>query len=44
MISEGKVEYVRDEGELIDLAIATHRMFEDYKPIYEEYLRGVIDA
>jgi len=44
VISEARVEYVSDEGVLFDVAVETHRMFEDYKPIYEEYLRGVADA
>jgi predicted nucleotidyltransferase len=44
VIMEGKVEYTVDEATLFDLAVDTHRMFEDFKPIYDEYLKGVADA
>ncbi|MFH1054869.1 MAG: nucleotidyltransferase domain-containing protein [Candidatus Altiarchaeota archaeon] len=44
VFGEGKPLYVRDESALFDLAVDTHRSFEDYKPIYEEYLRGVADG
>ena len=44
VFAEGKVVYAKDRKVLFDVAVDTHRMFEDYKPIYEEYLKGVADA
>jgi hypothetical protein len=44
VIKEGKVLFCRDEGKLYELVIETIKQFEDFKPIYYEYLEGVIHA
>jgi predicted nucleotidyltransferase len=44
VIKEGKVLFCRDEGKLYELVIETIKEFEDFKPIYYEYLEGVIHA
>lgn len=40
-VLKGKVIFCRDEKMLYEVAIHTIKEFEDYKKIYDEYLRGV---
>lgn len=40
-VLKGKVIFCRDEKLLFEVAIQTIKEFEDYKKIYDEYLRGV---
>lgn len=40
-VLKGKVLFCRDEKILYEVAIQTIKEFEDYKKIYDEYLRGV---
>jgi len=44
VIKEGKVLFCRNEEYLYELAIRTIREFEDFKPIYYEYLERVVHA
>jgi hypothetical protein len=44
VLKEGKVVFCRDEDMLYDLAIKTMKEFEDFKPIYYEYLKGVLNG
>jgi len=41
VLKEGKVLYVRDEDALYELAFRTARAFENYKPVYRQYLNEV---
>ena len=41
VLKEGRVEYVRDEDLLYALALKTVQAFEDFKPLYHEYLEHV---
>ncbi len=40
-VLKGKVIFCREEKILYEVAIQTIREFEDYRKIYDEYLRGV---
>ncbi len=40
-VLKGKVIFCRDEKMLYEVAIQTIKEFEDYRKIYDEYLRGV---
>ncbi len=42
-VLKGTVIFCREEKVLYEVAIQTIREFEDYKKIYDEYLRGVVD-
>lgn len=41
VLREGKIELVKDEDALYDIAIKTSRLFDDFRPRYLEYL-GVV--
>ncbi|MGC1123338.1 MAG: nucleotidyltransferase domain-containing protein [Candidatus Methanofastidiosia archaeon] len=40
-VLKGKIIFCRDEKLLYEIAIQTIKEFEDYRKIYDEYLRGV---
>lgn len=42
VLEDGKVLLCKDEGLLYDIASATVREFEYFKPRYEDYLEGVL--
>ena len=44
VLREGKVLFCRDEDLLYSVAFQTAQAFEDYKPIYREYLKEVARA
>ena len=44
VLKEGKILFCRDEERLYSLAFQTARAFEDFKPIYREYLAQVAHA
>jgi len=44
VIKEGKVLFCRNEDRLYELVFKTIKEFKDFKPIYYEYLEGVIHA
>jgi hypothetical protein len=41
---EGKVLFCRDEDRLYKLVFKTIKEFEDFKPIYNEYLKTIVHA
>jgi hypothetical protein len=41
---EGKVLFCRDEERLYELVFKTIKEFEDFKPIYHEYLKSIVHA
>ncbi len=41
VFKDGNVVFVRDEDKLYDVALRTIREFEDFKPVYYEYLEHV---
>ncbi|RLI90080.1 MAG: nucleotidyltransferase domain-containing protein [Candidatus Altiarchaeales archaeon] len=42
VLREGKVIYCSNESLLYDIAFQVIKEFEDFKPFYREYLRGVL--
>lgn len=44
VMKEGKVLFCRDEDNLYKLIFRTIKEFEDFKPIYNEYLKGIVHA
>jgi len=43
-LKEGEILFCSDLDSLYDLAYRTAQAFEDFKPIYREYLEQVADA
>jgi uncharacterized protein len=41
IIGEGRILFVRDEGQLYELALRTVQAFEDFRQIYTSYLEEV---
>ena len=44
VIKEGEVLFCRDEDKLYELVFKTTKEFEDFKPIYYEYLERTVHA
>ncbi len=44
VLKEGKILFCRDMGLLYDAAFAAIKEFEDFRPVYESYLEGVMNA
>lgn len=44
VLKEGKVVFCKNMDLLYDMAFAAIRDFEDFRPIYESYLEGVLYA
>lgn len=44
VLRDGRVFLCKDEDALYDIALATVRAFEDFKPTYERYLEAVADG
>lgn len=42
VLKEGKIELVKDEDRLYDVAIKTSKLFDAFRPRYEGYLNGVL--
>jgi hypothetical protein len=41
VLKEGRIEYVKDEDALYEVAFRTAQAFEDFKHIYRDYLEQV---
>lgn len=41
MLKEGRIEFVRDEDALYEVAYRTAQAYEDFKNIYHDYLDQV---
>ncbi len=41
VLKEGRVEYVRDEDALYEVAYRSAQAYEDYKHLYQDYLEKV---
>ncbi len=44
VLQEGQVVFVRDVSTLYDVALQTVQQYEDFRPIYEQYLDQVANA
>ena len=44
VLKEGKILFVRDENQLYELAFRTVRSFEDFRHIYNDYLKEVAEG
>jgi len=41
ILKEGKIELVKDEDKLYEIAIKTSQLFDEFQPRYMQYLEGV---
>ncbi len=44
ILKEGRILYCKNEDLLYDLAFKTIKEFEDFKPYYKAYLKGVLNG
>lgn len=44
VLKEGKIELVKDEDKLYEIAIKTSQLFDDFQPRYESYLEEVMNG
>ena len=44
VLKEGKLVYCSDEDRMYELAFRVIKEYEDFRPLYEEYLRGVANG